>query len=192
MKPTSDDELIARNRLFSLGRQVFVCALVNSPRIDRFSEWLLISAGASAGVLLSNITEISSHTSPNQLRWALIFVAGSALCGLTQKVVALLVSLQISISESVADIIFDYISKNESTLTPSAFTRLSSEIVDELARSAPCCLRERVRLRSKVGGKDPLRIYRDSLFRMLLQSLICGAQLLFLIVALVILAASFH
>lgn len=74
------------NKEDTLTIQMMLCVIETSPQIDKFNIWLLVGAGATASLLVSNVESISQATVFHAVSWMLSLLAISALFGFLAKI----------------------------------------------------------------------------------------------------------
>jgi len=73
------------NKEDTLAIQMMLCVIETSPQIDKFNIWLLVGAGATASLLVSNVESITQATIFHAVSWMLSLLAISALFGFLAK-----------------------------------------------------------------------------------------------------------
>ena len=78
----------------------FADAIVSSsPDIDKTSSWALGAAGAIAGLMITNIDKLAKIYDISEIKFMLIALIVSILCGLAQKFLASLCSVHLKVKE---------------------------------------------------------------------------------------------
>jgi hypothetical protein len=84
-------------------RILFKSTTSSSPTIDKFSTWLLAGTGATAALMISNLTSLSSVLNSPSIKYSLYILAISSLLGFFAKYY----SLRCQITDTTADSITD-------------------------------------------------------------------------------------
>lgn len=74
------------NKEDTLSIQMMLCVIETSPQIDKMNVWLLIGAGATASLLVSNVESIGQVTIFHAISWMLSLLSISALFGFLAKI----------------------------------------------------------------------------------------------------------
>lgn len=74
------------NKEDTLSIQMMLCVVETSPQIDKMNIWLLVGAGATASVLVSNVESITQVTILHAVSWMLSLLSVSALFGFLAKI----------------------------------------------------------------------------------------------------------
>lgn len=110
------------NKEETLTIQMMLCVIDTSPQIDKFNIWLLIGAGATASLLVSNVESISQNTVTHAVSWMLSLLAVSALFGFLAK----LNGMKAESSRTVLQSIFSVLEQHPDTDIDAALKNYQS------------------------------------------------------------------
>lgn len=119
MNNEKTDPLLEWNRLNKENaEQGFVSAMYasmvhTSPVVDKFSLWLLVGAGASGSLLISQIKDVLPYLTPAGFRNCLITLVVSAIFGFIAKYKSLRCEVQTEIEKKINELMAEVFAKHE-------------------------------------------------------------------------------
>lgn len=152
-----------------LTMQMMLCVIETSPQIDKFNIWLLVGAGATASLLVSNVESISQATVSNGVSWMLSLLAVSALFGFLAKING----MKAEGSRTVLQSIFSVLEQHPDTDMDAALKNYQSAF--------PFWARRALHKGSERGRTDNLHAFKLSLRFVTYQGLYTVFQGLFFI-----------
>jgi hypothetical protein len=157
------------NKEDTLVIQLILGVIETSANMDKYNIWLLAGTGATASLIVSNVSNIVLATEPHTVTWMLSLLAISTLFGLLAKING----TKAESSKTMFQTIFSVLEQHKDT---------NLKVVIKTYQSVfPFWVRRAVRKGAENGAIDPLFGFKLALRFALYQSLYTMLQCLFLV-----------
>ncbi len=181
----------------ALARQAYLSMLSRIPNIDAFVTWLLAGVGATAGLLVANISSVGDALGRGGVRWVLCSLAASIVCGLLARIAVIFFPTEVdyfkTISEGISSILKAHSVKREliketavKSNKPVPEDMTMQQALDELIRPFPKITKLLFKLVMKrmIARKERHGDLHMALRGLRWQLAMCFWQVVFVIVAL--------
>ncbi len=131
-------------------RMTFVHATSGASLGIKQTLWVVTGEAAFLGLILSNIESVSKILSPCSLKWGIVLLVLSILCGVIAKHIAMAVEMMIGLIEEM----YKEFNSEEGHSILSSLTTPIADIAEKISKPFLWPLRGYMKKRFQIGTKD--------------------------------------